>query len=194
VMSDKSTLFLPVNPASGMGERARSVRAMAPWVPILASRGKAGVPILARPWRPKCQYWQGALRSGECLAKLTIAHSLAGTMAMGESFSPNGWGRFHQSADGVPVNPTQEANGRRPFAYRCGGPGAKPPGGCGVDGRGPIRAIIRLPPAGLHPVANRIGCSPDPDRVATGFGGHRRGAHHGHVANVSTTVNKCKQM
>lgn len=40
---------------------------------------------------------------------------------------------------GFAVNPTPKASGRRPLAYLGGGPGAKPPGGCGVDGGGPRR-------------------------------------------------------
>ena len=42
-------------------------------------------------------------------------------LILGKCFSPNGWGRFYQSADGVPVNPTPKGAGRRPAPYRCGG-------------------------------------------------------------------------
>lgn len=161
-------------------------------VPILASQGKAGVPILARPWRPKCQ-WQGVtLRSGECLARLTIAHSPAPEQwQWAKVLSPNGWGRFHQSADGVPVNPTPKGAGRRPAPYRCGGlRGAiAPRGAVGLTGGAPSALSSGQPQPFFHLVANRIRWSPDPDRVKD-----RSGGHHGHVANVSTTVNKCKHM
>ena len=56
----------------------------------------------------------------------------------------------------------------------------KPPGGVwGLPAGVPRRAIICLPPAGLHPVANRIRRTPDPDRVNTGSGGQ-----HGDMGNM----------
>jgi hypothetical protein len=55
------------------------------------------------------------------------------------SFSQPAGADYVQSAAGGAVNPTPKASGRRPLAYLSGGPGAKPPGGCGVDGGGPQR-------------------------------------------------------
>ena len=188
-----------------MGGRARSVRR--PWCPKRANigrPGRRGSANIGKPggkrecqyWhlgRPKCQYWQGVTLRSECLARLTIAHSLGDNWPGRKFFRPTAGGNSTKARMGCPSTPhkKQTAEGRLHTAVGGSG-GRSPPGGCGVDGRGPIRAIIRLPPA-VSLVANRIRWSPDPDRVNTGSGGHRRGAHR-HVANVSTTVNKCKHM